>query len=104
MPDTSWMKDANCKSAGPDIFFPGSGAHDRDANKKRREALLLCWGCDVRSECLEYALKHESKGLWGGMTDRQRRKIRRQRGITLQDPSAGHLVYELNGRTQEMAS
>ena len=42
----------------------------------------LCHGCEVRPECLEYALRHGEKfGIWGGMSERERRRLRRQRAL-----------------------
>ncbi len=42
----------------------------------------MCGGCEVRMECLEYALRHGEKfGIWGGMSERERRRIRRQRAL-----------------------
>ena len=42
----------------------------------------MCGGCEVKTECLEYALRHGEKfGIWGGMSERERRRIRRQRAL-----------------------
>ena len=47
-----------------------------------REAKEVCRGCIVREDCLEYALLNGEKfGIWGGMSERERRRIRRQRAL-----------------------
>ena len=52
------------------------------AGASTREAKEVCRGCVVREECLEYALANGEKfGIWGGMSERERRRIRRQRAL-----------------------
>ena len=47
-----------------------------------REAKEVCRGCVVREDCLEYALANGEKfGIWGGLSERERRKIRRRRAL-----------------------
>ncbi len=71
--DKSWQAYANCLGVDPDLFFPERGA-------STREAKAVCEGCVVREECLEYALSNGEKfGIWGGMSERERRKIRKVR-------------------------
>ncbi len=70
-----WQARANCLGVDPDLFFPERGA-------STREAKGVCAGCEVRVECLEYALQNGEKfGIWGGMSERERRRIRRQRAL-----------------------
>ena len=95
----TWTTKAACRGIGPAIFYPQATQNDQGAGEKRKEARAYCESCEVRADCLEHALSHESKGMWGGTTDRQRRMIRRQRGLKLSDPGAGQLVYELSSRT-----
>lgn len=46
-----------------------------------REAKRICQACAVRDECLEYALEHDERfGIWGGLSDRERRRLKRQIG------------------------
>ncbi len=69
----SWQDYANCLGVDPDLFFPERGASTREAKE-------VCSGCVVREECLEYALDNVEKfGIWGGLSERERRRIRRQR-------------------------
>jgi WhiB family transcriptional regulator, redox-sensing transcriptional regulator len=73
--DQSWQASANCLGVDPDLFFPERGASTREAKE-------VCRGCIVRDECLEYALRNGEKfGIWGGMSERERRRIRRQRAL-----------------------
>ena len=70
-----WQRNANCMGVDPDLFFPERGASTREAKE-------VCRGCVVREDCLEYALANGEKfGIWGGMSERERRRIRRQRSI-----------------------
>ena len=50
------------------------------AGASTREAKEVCRGCEVRHDCLEFALQNGEKfGIWGGLSERERRRIRRQR-------------------------
>ncbi len=70
---TNWNDFGNCDGVDPDLFFPTQG----ESTKAAKE---ICRGCVVRMECLEYALTNGEKfGIWGGMSERERRRIRRQR-------------------------
>ena len=74
-PDRAWQKQANCMGVDPDLFFPERGASTREAKE-------VCRGCVVREDCLEYALSNSEKfGIWGGLSERERRKIRRRRAL-----------------------
>ena len=78
MLDTSWQEFANCLGVDPDLFFPERGASTREAKE-------VCRGCVVRPDCLEFALANGEKfGIWGGMSERERRRIRRQRALERQ--------------------
>lgn len=88
--DTSWQLASNCLGVDPDLFFPERGASTREAKE-------VCRGCVVRTDCLEYALANGEKfGIWGGMSERERRRIRRQRaleheGIVVEADIAGRI-------------
>jgi WhiB family redox-sensing transcriptional regulator len=69
----SWRQHAACRGADPDIFYPGS-------DEEAEEAKAICATCPVRQACLEYALANrERDGVWGGATERERRRLIRQR-------------------------
>ncbi len=74
--ERSWQDHANCLGVDPDLFFPERGASTREAKE-------VCRGCVVREDCLEYALANGEKfGIWGGLSERERRRIRRARAGT----------------------
>jgi WhiB family redox-sensing transcriptional regulator len=69
----TWRDKAACRGLDPDIFYPVSD--DDSANAK-----AICAACPVREACLEYALANrERDGVWGGATERERRRMIRQR-------------------------
>ena len=71
----SWQAFANCLGVDPDLFFPERGASTKEVKQ-------VCQGCVVREDCLEYALANGEKfGIWGGLSERERRRIRRQRAL-----------------------
>ena len=71
--DLSWQREANCLGVHPDLFFPERGASTREAKE-------VCRGCIVQGECHEFALRNGEKfGIWGGMSERERRRLRRIR-------------------------
>ena len=68
----AWQSDALCSQTDPEAFFPEKGGSTRDAKR-------ICGSCDVRGECLEYALQNDERfGIWGGMSERERRKLKRR--------------------------
>ena len=68
----AWQADALCAQTDPEAFFPEKGGSTRDAKK-------ICSGCEVKAECLEYALKNDERfGIWGGLSERERRRLRRR--------------------------
>ncbi|UOQ56460.1 WhiB family transcriptional regulator [Leucobacter allii] len=67
-----WQTDALCAQTDPEAFFPEKGGSTREAKR-------ICESCEVRSECLEYALENDERfGIWGGLSERERRKLRRE--------------------------
>jgi len=64
--------DALCAQTDPEAFFPEKGGSTREAKR-------VCLSCDVRSQCLEYALAHDERfGIWGGLSERERRRLKRR--------------------------
>ncbi len=69
--ELAWQERALCAETDPEAFFPEKGGSTREAKK-------VCLSCEVRSECLEYALTHDERfGIWGGLSERERRRLRR---------------------------
>ena len=72
----SWRNRAACRGVDPDVFYPVS---EEDAV----QAKAICAQCPVREACLEYALAaRERDGVWGGATERERRRMIRHRRKT----------------------
>ena len=70
----SWQERALCAETDPEAFFPEKGGSTRDAKK-------ICSCCNVRTECLDYALQNDERfGIWGGLSERERRKLKRRAG------------------------
>ncbi|HYN37034.1 MAG TPA: WhiB family transcriptional regulator [Actinomycetota bacterium] len=73
--ETEWREDAACLEY-PAILFFGVDDSETPADRRAREerAKRVCWGCGVRRECLDYALAtKEPYGIWGGLTEIERR-------------------------------
>jgi WhiB family redox-sensing transcriptional regulator len=69
--DPGWQGLGLCAETDPEVFFPEKGG-------STRQAKLVCRGCEVRGECLEYALEHDERfGIWGGLSERERRRMKR---------------------------
>jgi WhiB family redox-sensing transcriptional regulator len=74
----SWRQMARCRGVDPEVFYPVS-----DDEEAADEARAICALCPVREPCLEYALTvREKEGVWGGTTERERRRILRRRRKT----------------------
>ena len=70
--DLMWQDQALCAQTDPEAFFPEKGGSTREAKR-------VCTACGVRPECLRYALEHDERyGIWGGMSERERRRLKRQ--------------------------
>lgn len=68
----SWQADSLCAQTDPEAFFPEKGGSTREAKR-------ICGSCEVRAQCLEYALENDERfGIWGGLSERERRKLRRR--------------------------
>ena len=67
----AWQEMALCAQTDPEAFFPEKGGSTREAKN-------VCAMCEVRQECLEYALANDERfGIWGGLSERERRKLKR---------------------------
>lgn len=75
--DLAWQDDALCMQVDGDVFFPDKGQPSAPAKR-------VCQDCPVKAECLEYALENDiHHGVWGGESEMDRRRIRRQRNRRL---------------------
>jgi WhiB family redox-sensing transcriptional regulator len=73
-----WVHRARCKDEDPELFFPigttGPAASQVDVAK------AICMQCEVRTECLEWAMATgQDAGVWGGLSEEERRALRRAR-------------------------
>ena len=69
----SWRQRAGCRGVDPDVFYPST-------DEEAAAAKAICNQCPVQQPCLEYALsQRERDGVWGGATERERRRMIRQR-------------------------
>lgn len=84
--DDAWRERAACRGYPLRWWFPVSRRGRRPdrhlvivSELERAQALELCATCPVRDDCLDYAIRYDEVGIWGGTTDRERRRIRRSR-------------------------
>jgi WhiB family transcriptional regulator, redox-sensing transcriptional regulator len=78
----TWMARGKCRELPPDTFFPSDGAGVEVARK-------ICADCPVKSPCLEYAMEnHIDHGVWGGTSERERRRIARRRRLAAAEAAA----------------
>ncbi|GGM85141.1 hypothetical protein GCM10012275_64860 [Longimycelium tulufanense] len=65
-----WRETAICSQVDPELFFPEKGGSTQPAKR-------ICKGCPLRDQCLAWALEHDERyGVWGGLSEMQRRKLR----------------------------
>jgi WhiB family transcriptional regulator, redox-sensing transcriptional regulator len=90
----NWRAAARCRTADAEVLFVNGGL--------QRDAKLFCRTCPVRTECLAHALdQHIEFGVWGGMTERERRALLRERpeveswSELLFDARAAHYAEEV---------
>ncbi|WP_397545755.1 WhiB family transcriptional regulator [Rothia mucilaginosa] len=70
--ELAWQAEALCAQTDPEAFFPEKGGSTRDAKR-------VCGVCPVREECLQYAMDNDERfGIWGGLSERERRRLRKQ--------------------------
>ncbi|WIY83322.1 WhiB family transcriptional regulator [Propionimicrobium sp. PCR01-08-3] len=68
----AWQEQALCAQTDPEAFFPEKGGSTREAKR-------VCQNCEVRSECLDYALANDERfGIWGGLSERERRQLKKR--------------------------
>lgn len=69
--DGCWQERGLCCQTDPDAFFPDQGGSTRAIKR-------ICRRCEVKEECLDYALAHDERfGVWGGLSERERRRLKR---------------------------
>lgn len=69
-----WREQALCAQTDPESFFPEKGCSTKDAKS-------ICALCPVRAECLAEAIEQDERfGVWGGLSERERRRLKRKQG------------------------
>lgn len=79
------FRKAACLGIKPDNFYPTRerGGMTPENRKRTADALAVCASCSIQKECLDYAVRYEPLGLWGGKSEVEREVIRRRMGIEL---------------------
>jgi WhiB family transcriptional regulator, redox-sensing transcriptional regulator len=73
-----WVRRARCKDEDPELFFPVGTTGSSSLQTEMAKA--VCGACEVRPECLEWALATgQDSGVWGGLSEDERRALRRAR-------------------------
>jgi WhiB family redox-sensing transcriptional regulator len=85
---TDWRDEAACRGEDPDQFFASEVTPSGQA--AIRHAKVICWRCPVMQECGQWAFRNrEPFGVYGGVSEKERRRILRRRGVRLaEDPDA----------------
>ncbi len=72
-----WRDDSACRDTDPDLFFPVGTTGP--AIDQIESAKAVCDQCEAKAPCLEFALTtNQDSGIWGGTSEEERRKLRRQ--------------------------
>jgi WhiB family redox-sensing transcriptional regulator len=70
--ELEWQERALCAQTDPEAFFPEKGGSTREAKR-------VCLSCEVRVQCLDYALENDERfGIWGGLSERERRRVKKR--------------------------
>lgn len=82
--------DGACKDYGPEIFFPHADREDEnfqssyiEARENTKLAIEICNDCSKITQCFAYSMYHEKYGIWAGLTERERKTLRRRLKIQL---------------------
>jgi WhiB family redox-sensing transcriptional regulator len=95
--DTDWKDKGACKKEDLSLFFPDITTSN--GRKEEKLAVKICGQCSVKSACREYALTYEDFGVWGGLTERQRRQERRLTGMRVD--TARYMVANFLGSVRK---
>lgn len=85
IPNDDWVQEAICTTTDPEIFHPEKGNQNHEARR-------ICAQCPVRMPCLEWAMLHNERGIWGGFSERDRERLKR-----LQNPMLGKTMGHAEG-------
>ena len=82
----AWHAEAACFGSNVHEWYPERGG---DSARVARQRIAICAGCPVLAPCRDHGIRHEVYGIFGGLTPRARRLIRKERGIVVESPEAG---------------
>lgn len=74
----SWSPQAQCLGTDPDAFHP--------ARRPQSVVRKICDSCPVRKLCLDYSIDNGMSGVWGGLTESERRRYAKQNGMVFGEP------------------
>ena len=99
-----WTTRGRCVGVDPNVFFPDEAS----GQAWSAEAKRICKGCEVRTDCLEAALRRGEVGVWGGLTDQERQELRIERGLAVApkgprqlQPCGTHGAYQRHRKNGE---
>jgi len=76
--EMSWEAHAACRGDAAALFFAPEGEQRAERELREKAAKAICAGCPVRRQCLSCALRADIRdGIWGGLTEDERRRLRR---------------------------
>jgi WhiB family redox-sensing transcriptional regulator len=89
MDNDVWVLEANCRGCTHLFFSPDDSESRAERRQREQQAKSVCQECAVRVECLEEAFNADERfGIWGGLTERERRAARRARPVSRTLPMA----------------
>lgn len=87
--DDEWRDNALCAQTDPEAFYPEKGGSTREAKR-------ICTMCSVRMDCLEEALANDERfGIWGGLSERERRRLHRNLSHGLSRVERRRVLFDL---------
>lgn len=90
-PENDWRTDSVCRGMDPELFFsPDQFETKQEKDDREAVAKSACSRCNVKAECLDYAIKAgERYGIWGGLTEQERRALVRRRSAEMRSGRTG---------------
>lgn len=86
-----WVSRGLCGQTDPESFFPEKGGSTREAKR-------TCARCPVAAECLDFALEYDERwGIWGGLSERERRKLRQAMDVPVAANGNSNKTHCVNG-------
>jgi WhiB family redox-sensing transcriptional regulator len=87
--ELDWRDKAACRGYDPEDWFPAAEEGSRAYDRQVAAAKSICHACPVAADCLQHALAHgEDAGIWGGLSEQERRDLRLGLGLSYTPSSA----------------